>query len=78
MLSSEATNRIAIVYHSQAARNRSKEWQVRLSGVDLTEQDIERVRLITVHDMLEVQIKAAETLAILEAIDVESDAIWAP
>ena len=42
----EATCRIARLYHHNAWPDRSKEWQVRLSGVDITAQDAQRNRLV--------------------------------
>ena len=71
-----ATARIASLYHPDAAQNRNKEWQVRLSGVSLTVQDTERIRLIAVHDNLAAQLTTAATLTDLEAIDLTDDAIW--
>ena len=71
-----ATARIANLYHPDAAQNRNKEWQVRLSGVSLTVQDTERVRLIAVHDNLAARFTTATTLTDLEAIDLTDDAIW--
>ena len=72
-----ATTRIAGLYHPDAARNRNKEWQVRLSGIDLTVQDTERVRLIMVHDDLTTRLTTATTLAELNALDITDDATWA-
>ena len=77
-LDEEATARIARLYHPLANQYPNKEWQVRLSGIDLTVQDTERVRLIMVYDDLAARLTAATTLAELEAIDVTDDAIWAP
>ena len=72
----EVTRRIALAYHPLAGRARNKEWQVRLSGIDLTAQDAERVRLIAVCHAIEVRINAATTTTQLEAIDIASDSVW--
>ena len=46
VLDEEATRRIAVAYHPGAAERPEKEWQVRMSGKDLTAPDAERKRLI--------------------------------
>ena len=73
----QATRRIALVYHPKADRNRDKEWQVRLSGVDLTAEDAQRVRLIGAHDAIKLQLEAALTLEEIEMVDPADDVNWA-
>ena len=68
------TARIAELYHPDAARDRNKEWQVRLSGVDLTAQDAERAQIIEVYRTLKADIERASTLAELTGIKVRRDA----
>ena len=75
-VNSEVTNRIAVNYHPQAGRDRNKEWEVRLSGADLTHKNTERARLIAVCHAIEVRINAATTIEQLDAIDIESDSVW--
>ena len=78
LANTEATRRIAIVYHPDAIRDRNKEWQVRLSGTtDLTIQNAERVRLVTLCHEIEERIAAATTIVELEAIDPTDDSEWA-
>ena len=71
----QCTRRIAETYH-HAARDRNKEWQVRLSGINTVAQDAERVRLIAVCHAFEAKIRAAATLTQYEAIDPASEALW--
>ena len=73
-----ARRAIAAAYHPDAAHDRDKEWQVRLSGADMTAKDAERVRMVGVCRALEARVRAATTLAQLEAIDYHSDSVWAP
>ena len=72
----QCTDRIAKAYHPGAARNRNKEWQVRLSGINTVAQDAERVRLIAICHAFEAKIRAAATLTQYEAIDSASEALW--
>ena len=72
----ESTRRIALAYHPLAGRDRNKEWQVRLSEIDLATKDAERVRLIAVCHAIEASINAATTTAQLDAIDITSDSVW--
>ena len=72
----QCTDRIAEAYHPGAAEDRHREWQVRLSGVNIATQDAERVRLIAVCHAFEVKISAAVTLAEFEAINPDSEALW--
>ena len=74
----EATRRIAAIYHPDAARDRNKEWQVRLSGTDLTIQDAERIRLVTVCHNIETRISDASTEEELNTIDPTADSEWSP
>ena len=76
LVNRRCTDRIARVYHRHANDYRSKEWHVRLSGIDTTVQDAERVRLIAVCHAFEAKISAAATVAEYEAIDPESEAVW--
>ena len=69
-----ATARIADLYHPDAARDRNKEWQVRLSGADLAEEDAERLRIIEAYGGLKAEIEAAATLTELTEIEVLRDA----
>lgn len=71
----EATVRISRLYHSSGSRN--KEFQVRLSGRDLTKQDAEREKLVDRCHVLEERLMKAATLTELQAIDVTDDANWA-
>lgn len=73
-----ASRHIARVYHPDAGEDRNKEWEVRFGGGDMTKKDAERKRMIAVCHALEAQVKAAATLAQLEAIDYHSDSVWAP
>lgn len=73
----EAKRRIAINYHPSAGIDRHKEWETRLSGIDLTEKDLERDRLRAVCKNLEERIASATTLEQVEAIEVRSDGVWA-
>ena len=76
LANSESTRRIAINYHPDAGNDRHKEWETRLSGLDLATKDTERVRLIAVCHTIEASINAATTTAQLEAIDITSDSVW--
>ena len=75
-----ASRYIAQIYHSKAAADRNKEWQARLSmaAAELAPKDAERVRMIGVCHALEARVKAATTLAELEAIDWFSPSVWLP
>ena len=73
----EATRRIAVNYHPMADMDRNKEWQVRFSGDDLTAENAERARLVTVCHNIETRIAAATTEAELNAIDPFADSEWA-
>ena len=68
------TAHIANLYHPDGSRNRNKEWQIRLSGIDLTDKDAQRLRTIKVYDGLKSDIKAATTLAELAEIEGRRDA----
>ena len=72
----EATERIARLYHPLGARERNKEWQVRLSGADLARQDGERVRMVAVYHALAGEIRLALNMDELAAIDVTEDSVW--
>ena len=72
----QCADRIAKAYHPGGARDRNKEWQVRLSGVGTAVEDVERVRLIAVCHAFEAKIRAATTIAEYEAIDPASQAMW--
>ena len=72
----QCADRIAKAYHPGGARDRNKEWQVRLSGIITVAQDVERVRLIAACHAFEAKISAATTIAEYEAIDPASEALW--
>ena len=69
-----ATRKIAGIYHPQAGGDRNKEWQVRLSGSDLTDHDAQRERIIEVYRGIKANIETATTLARLEEIEGSRDA----
>ena len=52
-----------------ADRDRNKEWQARLSGVDLADKDAQRLRIIEAYGGLKAEIEAASTLAELTEIE---------
>ena len=64
-----ATARIAGLYHPDAAGDRNKEWQVRLSGADLADKDVQRLRIIEAYGGFKAEIEAASTLAELTEIE---------
>ena len=68
------TAHIANLYHPDGSWNRNKEWQVRLSGIDLTSKDIERLKIIKVYGGFKIDIEAATTLAELTEIEGRIDA----
>ena len=74
MLDEIATARIAGLYHPDAARDRNKEWQARLSGADLADKDAQRLRIIEAYGGFKTEIEAASTLAELTEIEVRRDA----
>ena len=74
LLDEIATARIASLYHPDAARDRNKEWQVRLSGADLADKDVQRLRIIEAYGGFKAEIEAASTLAELTEIEVRRDA----
>ena len=65
---------IANIYHPDGSQDRNKEWQVRLSGVDLTDKDAQRLLTIKVYDGFKSDIEAATTLAELTEIEERIDA----
>ena len=69
-----ATRKIAGIYHPEAGRDRNKEWQVRLSGGDLTAHDAQRDLIIEVYRRIKGNIEAATTLARLKEIEGSRDA----
>ena len=73
-LDREATSRIAGLYHPDGARDRNKEWQVRLSGADLVDKDAQRLRIIEAYGGFKAEIEAAATLTELTEIEVRRDA----
>ena len=79
ILDREATHRIAAVYHHQAPLRPEKEWQVRLSGEDMTELDAKRVRLVAIHEDLKTWILASTGVDELVALvhQMYDDATWA-
>ena len=74
LLDQIATARIAGLYHPDAARDRNKEWQARLSGVDLADKDAQRLRIIEAYGGFKAEIEAASTLAELTEIEERRDA----
>lgn len=72
----EATKRVGLVYHDRADQFPDKEWNVRLSGIDLTSQNAERVRLVSKYHEIKTLINEATTVEQLEAIDISNDASW--
>ena len=64
-----ATRRIAGLYHPDGPRDRNKEWQIRLSGVDLADKDAQRLRIIEAYGGFKAEIEAASTLAELTEIE---------
>ena len=73
-LDSVATIKIARLYHPDAPDNRNKEWQVRLSGVDLTNEDTQRVQIVKTYRKFKTDIEAASTIVELTEIKVRIDA----
>lgn len=75
-----AARNIARIYHPEAAHDRNKEWEARfsLSAAESALKDAERKRMIGVCHALEAKVKAATTLAELEAIDYHSATVWRP
>ena len=73
-----ATQRIALLYHPEADFRPEREWQVRLSGEDVSAMDEKRERLISVYDTLKVRIENGTTVAEFDAIeaDIISDLTW--
>ena len=69
-----ATAHIAGLYHPDAARDRNKEWQARLSGADFADKDVKRLRIIKAYGGFKAEIEAASTLAELTEIEVRRDA----
>ena len=78
-LNDQATTRIGFVYHEDAQRYPDKEWHVRLSGVDLTRQDAERLRLIGKYQEGKAQCEVATNAEELGALlaRVKSESFWA-
>ena len=74
MLDQIATARIANLYHPDAAQNRNKEWQARLSGVDLANEDTQRVLIITAYRGFKIEIEAATSPEELTEIEVRVNA----
>ena len=74
LLDDIVTAYIANLYHPDGSRNRDKEWQVRLSGIDLTDKDAQRLKTIKVYDGFKIDIEAATTLVELTEIEVRIDA----
>ena len=74
LLDEIATARIASLYHPDAARDRNKEWQVRLSGADFADKDVQRLRIIEAYGGFKTEIEAASTLADLAEIEARRDA----
>lgn len=72
----QARTRIATAY--AGTPDRIEELTRRLNGQATPAQDAERARLVAVCHALEARIRAADTVEALEAIDVASDAAWAP
>lgn len=75
LLYAECTRRIAVNYHPKAADNRNKEWQVRLSGEDMTEKDAERERLRARYQVLKTRV-GSMTVTQLKAFDPADDSLW--
>ena len=75
-LKREAQRRIATAYHGEAAHDRSKEWEVRLSGRDLTKENAEHARLHSAYKRQKTAV-AAMTLEQLKAYDPADDGNWA-
>ena len=73
-----ATQRIALLYHPKAVEQPEREWQVRLSGEDVSAMDEKRVGLISVYDTLKARIENGTTVAEFDAIeaDIISDLTW--
>ena len=69
-LDTMATARIATLYHPDAAQDRNKEWQVRLSGITLTTQDEQRVQIVEIYQGLKADIMAASSLSELSIIPI--------
>lgn len=76
-LKRETQQRIATVYHADAAHDRSKEWEVRLSGSDLTTENTERARLLAVYKRQKTFI-AGMTIEQLRGYDPTDDSHWTP
>ena len=63
------TSYIANLYHPDGSQDRNKEWQVRLSGIDLTDKDAQRLLTIKVYDGFKSDIEAATTLEEFNGIE---------
>ena len=75
-----ATRRIALLYHPKADTDPHREWQVRLSGADTSEQDAERLRLVRRHGEIKQRIGNLNDLVKLRTVHriLNSDALWTP
>ena len=73
-----ATKRIALLYHPEADFRPEREWQVRLSGGNLSAMDEKREGLKLVYDGLKTRIENATSTIELDAIeaDIISDLTW--